>query len=210
MDVVVVGAGGHGRVVLDLLRAEGKHRVLGFLDADDALAGTSVSGVPVLGHPANLLKLRGKARGAVLAVGDNRARANYARHFRDSGLELVTAIHPSAVIASGVSLGPGTVVCAHALVGVESTVGQACILNSHCVVEHECRLGDAVHICPGALLAGRVRVEAHAFIGLGAKVIQCLTVGPNAIIGAGATVIRDVPGDTTVVGTPAQTLRART
>jgi UDP-perosamine 4-acetyltransferase len=207
MDVVIVGAGGHGRVVLEILRAVGRDRVVGFLDADESLIGSSVSGVPVLGHPQNLLKVRGKAKGAIVAVGDNRARLSYARLLRDGGLELVSAVHPSAVVMGGARMGENVVVCPQAVVGTEARLESSVIINSSAVVEHECEVGEAVHVGPGALLAGRVRVDAGAFVGLGAKVIQCLTVGAGAIVGAGAVVIRDVPANATVVGVPARVIR---
>lgn len=210
MDVVIVGAGGHGRVVLEILRAAGHHRVLGFLDADESLVGRQVGGIPVLGHPGNLLKVRGKAKGAIVAVGDNRARQSYAKHLRDAGLELVTAVHPRSAVLGGARLGAGVVVAAGAVVATEAVVGESSIINTNAVVEHECVIGPAVHIGPGALLAGRVRVGALAFVGMGAKVIQCLTIGDGATVGAGAVVIRDVPAGVTVVGVPARVITTAT
>lgn len=210
MDVLIVGAGGHGRVVLDILRFGKMHRVIGFLDADDSLAGTEVSGVPVLGHPQHLLKLRGKARGAIAAVGDNRARVSYAAHLAAAGLELIQAVHPSAVVSTTAKIGQNTVICANAVIGADAQVGPSVIINTSAVVDHECVVGEGAHIAPGALLAGRVTVEGGAFVGLGSRVIQCLKVGGNAVVGAGAVVIRDVAPGSTVVGVPARIIRTQT
>lgn len=210
MDVLIVGAGGHGRVVLEVLQAARQHRVLGFLDADEQMAGQTVLGVPVLGHPQHLLRLRGKARGAIVAVGDNRARVSYAQHLSSAGLELVSAVHPSAVVSPSATLGRNVVVCAGAVIGTEARLADSVVVNTAAVVDHECEVGEGAHVAPMAALAGRVRVGAGAFIGLGARVIQCLTVGAHAVVGAGAVVIRDVPAESTVVGVPARPIRLAT
>jgi UDP-perosamine 4-acetyltransferase len=208
MDVVIVGAGGHGKVVLDILRAMDQHRISGFLDADTTLTGTTVGGVKVLGHVNLLPKLRlQKIRGAIIAIGDNRVRASYAKLVLDAKLELINAIHPSATVSPSATLGRNIVACARATICTEAKIGDSVIANTGCIIDHECEVGAASHICPGALLAGRVRVGAGAFIGLGAKILPCLSIGDHAVIGAGATVIRDVAGGATVVGTPARMIK---
>lgn len=206
MEVVIIGAGGHGRVVLDILRAQGSHKVLGFLDADEALHGSVVAGVPVLGHPNHLIRLRGKARGAVVAIGDNRARVSYASHLRNAGLELISAIHPRSMVLGGARVGANVVIAAGAVVATEAVVKDSALINTSAVVEHECDVGEGCHIGPGAMLAGRVRVGPGAFVGLGARVIQCISVGAGATVGAGAVVIRDVADNATVVGVPARAI----
>jgi len=207
MDMLIIGAGGHGKVVADVVACEGRHRVVGFLDSDTALHGTNVAGVPVLGGVNQLLKLKQKIRGVVIAIGDNAVRQRYSQEMIDIGMELITCVHPRASVASSAVLGRGVVVCAMAVVGVDTTVGDACVINTSAVVDHECVIGDAVHICPGAVLAGRVRVGDRAFIGMGAKIIQCVSVGAAAIIGAGAVVTVDLPERVTAVGIPARVIK---
>ncbi|CAN5654933.1 acetyltransferase [soil metagenome] len=209
MDVVIIGAGGHGKVVLDILRAasSSKIRAVGFLDADPALLGTAVNGLPVLGPIHHISKLRQqKVSGAIVAIGDNRARFTYARYLLDEGLELISAIHPSAVVSSTARTGRNVVIAAGAIVCTDAQIGDSVILNTGCIVDHECEIGEAAHICPGVALAGRVRIGAGAFVGLGARVIQCRTVGEHATIGAGAVVIEDIPADVTAVGVPARVM----
>jgi sugar O-acyltransferase (sialic acid O-acetyltransferase NeuD family) len=209
MDVVIVGAGGHGKVVLDILRAMDQHRIAGFLDADATLAGNVIGGAKVLGHVNLLPKLRmQKIRGAIIAIGDNRVRASYAKLVLDAKLELINAIHPAATVSPTATLGKNVVVAARATVCTEAKVGDSVIANTGCIIDHECEVGPAAHICPGALLAGRARVGAGAFVGLGARILPCLSVGEFAVVGAGTTVLRDVLPGTTVVGTPARVIKA--
>jgi UDP-perosamine 4-acetyltransferase len=207
--VVIVGAGGHGKVVLDILRAAGKYKPIGFLDADPALTDSYVAGLPVLGSINTVTTLRRqRVRRALVAIGDNRTRAEYAAKLLEQGIELVNAIHPTAFVSPTATLGRNVVVAARAAVGTEARIGDSVIVNTSAVVDHECDLGEAAHVCPAAALAGRVRVGRGAFIGAGARVIQCRTVGAYATVGAGAVVIRDVLDETTVVGVPARPVRS--
>jgi sugar O-acyltransferase (sialic acid O-acetyltransferase NeuD family) len=207
MDVLIVGAGGHGKVVLDILRAEGHYRPIGFLDADPALTGSSVHGLPILGQINLLPKLRQKAQKAIVAIGDNRTRASYADLVRQQGWDLVSAIHPTASVSPTATLGINVVVAAGAVVGTDAELADNVIINTAAVVDHECQIGNAAHICPAAALAGRVRVGEMAFVGLGCRVIQCLTIGSQSTIGAGAVVLEDVPEYATVVGVPARVVK---
>jgi UDP-perosamine 4-acetyltransferase len=208
MRIIIVGAGGHGRVVLDILRAEGQYEIAGFVDATPALAGRRVEGLPVFG-PANVLpKVRQqRIHGAVVAIGDCRVRQKYAQLLKEQGFQLVNAVHPRATVAPSATLGENVVIATNACVCAHATIGNSVILNTSCVVDHECQIGDGVHICPGAILGGRVRVEPEAWIGLGSNIIQCITIGHSAVVGAGATVIRDVPDRATVVGVPARVIK---
>jgi UDP-perosamine 4-acetyltransferase len=207
MDVLIIGAGGHGKVVLDILRASAVHRPIGFLDADPALTGSTLSGLPVLGQINQLPKLKLKAQGAVVAIGDNRARARYGELLRQQGWDLINAIHPRATVSPTATLGANIVIAAGAVVAADAQVADHVIVNTSAVVDHECRIGRAVHICPAAALAGRVTVGEMAFIGLGSRIIQCLTVGSHAVVGAGAVVIADIPDLATVVGIPARVIK---
>jgi sugar O-acyltransferase (sialic acid O-acetyltransferase NeuD family) len=208
MDVVILGAGGHGKVVLDILRAADQHRIVGFIDADASLADTLIEGVKVLGGVNLLPKLRQqKIRAAIVAIGDNRVRLSYARLVADAKLELINAIHPRAIVSPSAQIQRNTVIAAGATVCAQAVLGESVIANTGCIVEHECVIGDGAHICPGAVLAGRVRIGAGVMVGLGARVLPCLNVGDYALVGAGATVTRDVPPSATVIGTPARPMR---
>src|SRR4051812_48390624 len=136
MDVIIAGAGGHGRVVLDILRAAGEHRVVGFLDADAGLHGTLAGGVPVLGHLNMLPKLKAQGvGGAIVAIGDNRVRQTYADKFAAAGFTLVSAVHPSAVVSPTAEVGANVVVAAGAIVCTEAKVADGAIINTAAVVD---------------------------------------------------------------------------
>lgn len=208
MQIVIIGAGGHGKVVLDILRAAGLHEPVGFVDSFANRAGTTFAGLPIFGTANVLPKLRQQnIRGAIVAIGDCRARQKYSVLLREQGFELVNAIHPTASISPTAHLGHNVVIAALAAVCTEAKIGDSVILNTSSVADHECEIGEAAHICPGAHLAGRVRVGAGAWIGLGANVIQCMSIGEHAMVGAGAVVVRDVPAYATVVGVPARVIK---
>lgn len=199
----VLGAGGHGKVVLAALAAAGVP-VPVVLDDDPARHGGEILGVPVRGPIASLADL--EVRRAVLAIGSNGARRRLAEELEETVPDLtwVTAVHPSAVLGPGVDLGPGTVVMAGTVIQPGTTVGAHAIVNTAASVDHDCRVGDYAHLAPGVRLAGEVTVGEGAFLGVGAVTVPGATVGPWAVVGASAAVVRDVPPGVTVVGVPAR------
>jgi sugar O-acyltransferase (sialic acid O-acetyltransferase NeuD family) len=205
---VIVGSGGHGRVVLDILMRAQQYEVAGFIDSNPALHGRRMDGVKILGDLDVLPELHRKGiRRAIVAIGDNGTRRAFADQIEGMGFELINAVHPSANLAHNVSVGRNVVIAAGALVCSHCQIGDSVILNTGCIIDHESMIGTAVHICPGARLAGRVTVLSGAFIGIGATILQNLRIGCEAIVGGGAVVIRDVDDMSTVVGVPARTLR---
>jgi len=206
---IIIGCGGHGRVVLDILRQAGVYDPVGFVDSDRTTHERRIDGLKVLGHPNDLSKLAGPLGVArvIVAIGDNGVRREFADRLPSMGFELINAIHPTANLAANVSLGRNCVVAAGVLVGAHGQIGDSVILNTGCIVDHESLIGTATHVCPGAKIAGRVVIEAGAFVGIGATVIQSIRVGCEAIVGAGAVVINDVAPMSTVVGVPAREIK---
>lgn len=209
---VIVGCGGHGRVVLDILMNAGGPRVVGFLDSNPELHGRRIDGTTVLGGLDDLTRIRDEldVNCGIVAIGDNGVRRAYADRLEATGLDLINAIHPSANLARNVTLGRNIVIAAGALVCAHCQIGDSVILNTGCLVDHESMIATATHICPGARLAGRVTVESGAFVGIGATIIQNVRIGYEGIVGAGAVVIRDVPPMSIVVGVPAREQRTPT
>jgi sugar O-acyltransferase (sialic acid O-acetyltransferase NeuD family) len=205
---VIFGAGGHGRVVLDILLSARRYRPVGFLDSNPSLHGRRTDGLPILGGLAALPGLAAQGiTSATIAIGDNGIRRSIADETEGAGFELINAIHPSANLAHNVSLGRNVTIAAGALVCAHCQIGDSAILNTGCIIDHETMVGTAAHVCPGARIAGRVTIESGAFVGIGATLLQCLRIGHDAIIGGGAVVTRDVEPMTTVVGVPARTVK---
>jgi len=208
MAIVVYGAGGHARAVLELMERSAINPIVGIVDDNPELWNTKIDGISVVGNIeklGHLIKVL-HARRAAIAVGDNVLRKKFGDHARSLGLRLPVLVHPAAYVSPKAQLGDGTVVMAGAVVGAHARIGELGIVNTRASVDHDCCLGDAVHIAPGVTLAGNVTVGNHTLVGVGACVLPGLCIGDNAIVGAGSTVIRDVPSDTTVAGCPARIL----
>lgn len=209
MEAVLIGVGGHGRVVLDAARAHGMN-IVAIVDANISLRGTSFDGLPIVGGEDELETLRQQGVDAALigvgCVEATRARERLYDRIAAKGFTFPVVRHPSATVAANAVLGAGCVVFAGAIVNPGASVGRNVILNTASLVEHDCAIGDHVHISPGARLAGGVRIGARSHVGIGAIVIQGIEIGADVTIGAGAVVIRDVPAGQRVAGIPARAL----
>lgn len=210
--VLILGAGGHGRVVLDILLQAGKYDPVGFLDNNEDVHGRRVDGLPVMGGIESLSQIapRWGIRGAVIAIGDNGVRRGFARQVEQSGVELIEAIHPSAAVARSATIGRNVVIAAGVVVCAHCHVGHSAILNTGCVVDHQSIVGEGSHVCPGVRVGARVMIEPGAFLGIGSTVIPSVKIGCEAVVGAGAVVIEDVAPMSTVVGVPARPIRLST
>lgn len=203
--VILLGAGGHSKVVLASLEAAGR-RVAAILDDDPSTAGRRVLGIEVTG-PVERLDSLGAVE-AVIAIGDNRMRRQLVPRAEGicPSLSWATAVHPAAVVHPSARLGPGTVVFAGAVIQPDAVVGAHAIVNTGASVDHDCQLGDFVHVAPGARLGGGVTVGEGVLLGIGCAVLPGRSVGAWAVVGAGATVTEDVGDGWTVAGTPARRL----
>ncbi|MEB3220464.1 MAG: acetyltransferase [Candidatus Sericytochromatia bacterium] len=195
--VAVYGAGGHAKVVWDILTAAGD-AVVGFVS--DAPAAQPLLGLPVVAAREALPP----HDGVVVAIGDNAARRRVFEALRAAGVPLLTAIHPRAVVAGRVTLGEGVMVAAGAVINLDTEVGANAIVNTGATLDHDNRLGAHAHVAPGCHLAGGVTVEEGAFLGVGTVAIPGIRVGAWARTGAGAVLVRDVAADSLVVGVPAR------
>jgi sugar O-acyltransferase (sialic acid O-acetyltransferase NeuD family) len=146
----------------------------------------------------------------IVAIGGDRGKDRLEIQNYLIGRQLLPTItqHSTAFVASGVKIGVGSQILAHATVCVDSIIGESSIINTSASVDHECKIGNGVHICPGVKMAGCIEVEDYVTIGTGAIILPRIKVGTGAIIGAGAVVIRDVMPHTVVVGNPAKVIRS--
>lgn len=209
--VIGLGAGGHAKVVIEILRLAGQYELVGLLDADPARQGESVEGVPVIGDDSQLGSLYEEGvRYAFIGLGsagDLAPRRRLYEKVRSLGFEVVRAIHPKAVIAASAQLGQGATVMAGAIINPAARLGDNVIVNTGAIVEHDCVLEDHVHLATGARLAGKVHVGQGSHIGIGASVRQGIHIGRESVVGAGTVVVDDVPERVVVVGAPAKILR---
>lgn len=195
--VVIIGGGGHAKVIIDCIRAAGD-RPVGILD-DKLAAGTAVLDVPVLGKVDRWQEYGENA--FVIAIGNNEVRARIAGQLP---VRWYRAVHPRAVVSGFAAVGEGTVVMAGAVINAGARVGSHCIVNTCAVVEHDCRLEDFVHISPNAALGGTVTVGAGTHIGIGAAVRNNISLCGDCVVGAGAVVVKNITEPGTYVGVPAK------
>ncbi|MGC5628585.1 NeuD/PglB/VioB family sugar acetyltransferase [Georgenia sp. Z1344] len=206
-DILLVAASGLARETLASVRDAGTDRVVGILDDDPALAGTTVSGVPVLG-PAALAAQRSER--LLLCPGQGAARIALAARLADLGVgaeRYAVHVHPSVVIGAGSAVGAGSILLAGCVLTCDVTVGEHVVLMPRTVLTHDDELADGVTCAAGVTLAGRVRVGERAYLGMQTSVRQDVRVGADATLGMGAVVLRDVPPGRTWVGAPAAELR---
>ena len=188
--MVLYGASGHAKVIIDILEANGE--TIDFI-VDDNPELTDLMGYEVRRNT-------GKYDEMIISIGSCMMREKVADSIEVR--KYLTAVHPSAVISPRVKLGGGTVVMQGVVIQSCTRVGEHCIVNTGASVDHDCVIGDFVHIAPHATVLGGVKVGRGSWIGAGSVVKQNVTIGENCMIGAGAVVICDVPDGATVVGVP--------
>ena len=213
IPVVGVGAGGHAKVIIDILRQMGQYETVALTDPNPDLWGSQLCGVPIIGGDQLLASLVPRIRHAFLGVGSVRSNALRPRLFhkmRELDFQLVNAIHPKAVLSPDVKLGTGVAIMAGAILNPGVIIGNNVIANTGALIDHDCVIGDHTHVAPGVCLSGGVRVGENCHIGLAACVLQGVVVGDRATVGAGAVVIHDVAEDATVAGVPARPVRRAT
>jgi len=197
-SVHVLGASGHGKVIIRSLRELG-HQVSAAFDDDPRKWGSSVLGVPVVGPLERVKDFPNQP--AAIAIGDNNLRRQVAERFE---LDWMTVVDPRAIVDSTVHIGPGTIVLPGSVVQVDARLGQHVIVNTCASVDHDCQIEDFVHLAPGVHLAGEVIIRTGAFLGIGAVAIPRMTVGAWTKVGAGAVIVRDLPDRVIAVGVPAR------
>lgn len=191
--LVILGAGGHGKVVADIAVKNGYEEIV-FLDDNE----TSCAGFSVVGKIEDAAKIKGDK---FVAIGD----ANLRQKLMEK-IKTVTLIHLRATISRRVTIGEGTVVMAGAVINSDTKIGKGCIINTSASVDHDCTLDDFVHISVGAHLAGNVRVATRTWLGVSASVINNIAICKECMIGAGAVVVKDINKSGTYVGVPARLL----
>lgn len=203
--IIVVGAGGHAKVCIELLEANNEHVAycVGGQDSPNQCVG-----IPVLKGDENLERLRDAGYSRIfVAIGSNALRQQLAATAIELGFRLVNAISPQAVISPTARLGTGIAVMAGATINAEATIADLAIINTGATVDHDCKIGHAAHIAPQCGLAGGVTVGALSFLGIGSKVIPEIKIGDHVTVGAGGVVISNIGHGATAVGIPARVIK---
>jgi UDP-perosamine 4-acetyltransferase len=200
----ILGAGPMGRMILEILRAQGCHESIEFVDDNADLWNREINGARIVGG-LDCVCLRQDGRSALItALGNPKLRLAVAREARERSIPFLNAIHPSAVVSPSATLGVGTTIASLAAVGTDARIGDHVIISTGAIVEHDCRLEDGMYLCPGALVGGRVSVGEGSFLGVGAVVLPRISIGAWAVVGASALVTEDVPSRVVVMGSPAR------
>ncbi len=206
--IVLIGAGGHAKVVLEAVRAMEQFVVIGLVDPHPQ--SPCVLGEPVLGGDEVLPDLY--QRGitfAVIALGDNALRQRVADYVQSFGFELPPIIHPSAFVSPSARIGAGAVIMARAVIGTETVIHQVAIVNTGAIIDHDGTIGPAAHVAPGCALAGLVRIGARTLIGVGSAVRPGICIEEDVVVGAGSAIVADVTARSVVGGTPARPLQIK-
>jgi UDP-perosamine 4-acetyltransferase len=209
--IVILGAGGHGREVAEILfhqaRVTGDINVLGFVDDDPGLGGRCLAGLPILGDWSWFQGVDRTEIGVLCAVGQPRVCKRLAERAETLGLTFVSAISPLAHISAHARMGRGVTTFPNVVVNTDADLGDHAIMNLAATASHDVQIGRYCNINPGTHLAGRVTIGEGSYVGMGTNVIQGVSVGSWSTIGAGSVVLRDLPSGATAVGIPAQVIK---
>ena len=190
-SLYIYGNGGHAKVVADIARANGYDNLIFLDDNSDMKFNSNLPKHPI-----------------IIAIGNALIRQKLQNLVLSSEFELITLIHPTAVIGSDVTIGNGSVVMPGAIINAKSTIGNGVIINSGAIIEHECTIGDFAHICPGVAIAGGSLVGERSWIGIGSSIIQNITIKPDITIGAGSVVVKDILEGSLAYGNPCRVVKS--
>lgn len=210
IHIIVFGAGGHAKAVIDTIEKNGIYHIVGIIDGLKP-AGTTFYGYEVLGNEQWLVQHEALASSGIVAIGDNWTRAAVVEKIKSilPHFTFITAIHPSASVARGAQIGSGTIIMAGSVVGSDARISEHCILYANTIAEHDTTIGNYVTLAPGACTGGNVRIGDYSVVSLGAAIIHGKTIGEHTVIGAGSTVLTDIAAYMVAYGTPAKAVRAR-
>ena len=198
-EIIIIGGGGHAKVLIDGLEQEGKYKIQYIVDDNEDLHDLLAYKVYRRSHLSATVAVP-----LIIAIGNGHIRYQIASSLQAS---FISTIHPTAVVSKYAEVGSGSQIFANAVVNAGATIGNHCIVNTGTVVEHDCMIHDFVHLSPHSSLAGGVTVGAFTHIGIGATIIENVSIGSNVIIGAGAVVVHNIPDNCTAVGIPARPIK---
>lgn len=210
--VVVIGAGGFGREVLEVFKDQNKieeqWEILGFVDDNQEMSGKIFNGYPVLGNPSWLVQ-NGRSVGCVCAIAEPSVKKRVVEYLDNIGVSFYNAIHPSVIMSEYVCLGSGVIICAGSILTTNIKIGNHVIININSTVGHDTIIEDYCSLMPTVIINGNNHLRKGVYVGTGATFIQNISVGEWTTIGAGAVVVRDIESNVVAVGTPARVTKRK-
>lgn len=206
-QLIIVGGGGHAKVIIDIFNETKKYKVIGYTSKVKPEA-VLVETVPYLGHD-DILKdyLKKGVKNVFVAIGDCKIRDRVFNELSASGFTVVNALSIFAKISPSVKIGNGVAVMPGAVVNIDTVINDNVIINTGATIDHDNLIGKSVHIAPGTNLAGNVKIDEGSFLGVGTNVIPGINIGEWTIVGAGSVVLEDIPSYTTSVGVPSRVIK---
>jgi len=192
MEIYLYGAGGHAKVILDIFYQQGKS-IKAFIDDNPSSAIAQIHGVPIYRTPEALPTISRENSKWIIAIGNNRIRQQIALKLENQGYSFTTAIHPSARIALGVEISPGTVVMANTVINTDTKIGNHAIVNTGALIDHDCNIDDYSHISPGCTLCGHVKIGKSVLLGANTTISPCIEIGDGTNCSPGSTIIESLP-----------------
>ncbi|MCP3898949.1 MAG: acetyltransferase [Desulfobacteraceae bacterium] len=205
-EFVIIGAGGHARVIVDTLLTMG-FSLKGIVDVEYSGQKEKIMGYPVLGGLEFVEKFNPDEIVLSIAIGDNTQRRFQYDSFKQKGFFFPSMVHPAAIVSESSHISDGVFINAGAIINSNARIGENCIINTGSIIEHEVTIGEHCHICPGAKIAGRVNIGNNSFIGIGANIIDYIKIGHDVVVGAGSVIIDDIASESTYVGVPGRKIK---
>ncbi|NQZ23886.1 MAG: acetyltransferase [Colwellia sp.] len=206
--LIIIGAGGHGRVVADCAQQQGKYSQIVFLD-DCFYERKENSEWQVVGSVKDFPQYIDEAD-FIVAFGNNHLRKEILDQLKKAKASIVSLIHPSAVVSPHTFIGKGVVVFANAVINIGASIADGCIINTAATVDHDCELHQCIHVSPGANIAGGVHIAQLSWIGIGSTIVEYITLADNTQVGAGAVITQSTQANSLYLGVPAKRVRSLT
>lgn len=210
--VLIVGARGHARSVVDVIKAENRYRIAGLIDSFQ-MPGTVCFGCKIMGGEKDVPGICDEleVRHIFIAIGDNFQRWSMAQRLRKeiSGVCLISTVHPTAVVGSDVGIGEGTVIMPRVVIAGGSKIAEGCLVNTGALLDHEGRMEAWSSLAPGVVTGGHLCLGERSAVGLGACIREKISVGHDTVVGMGSVVTRDIPDNVVAYGAPCRVIRHR-
>ncbi|MEA5009350.1 acetyltransferase [Clostridium tyrobutyricum] len=208
--IVLIGAGGHCKVIIDIIKSTDEYKIIGIIDIK---ASGELLDIPIMGNDAILQGVYDSGVDyAFIGIGalyDINMRNIIYSKLKSIGFKLPVLIHKDSIISPYAHVGDGTCIMAGAIVNAGAHIGENCIINTGSVIEHDCKIGNNTHVSPNAALSGGTKIGCNTHIGIGSSIIQGVTIGDNVTIGAGSVVIENIPDNVVSVGVPSKIIKTK-